>query len=47
MNSATLQNLYHAASEKTLAMWAKNAGIGEIKKESYYDPLKLALATGI
>lgn len=47
MNSATLQNLYHAASEKTLAMWAKNAGIGEIKKESYYDPVKLALATGI
>ncbi|EPA9745388.1 hypothetical protein ACQ9OV_001744 [Cronobacter malonaticus] len=28
-------------------MWSKHAGIGEIRKENYYDPVKLALATGI
>jgi len=39
--------MYRTANENTLAIWAKNAGIGEIRKENYYDPLKLALATGI
>lgn len=47
MKSINLQNRYRSANENTVAMWAKNAGIGEIKKENYYDPIKLALATGI
>ncbi|ELY4721676.1 hypothetical protein [Cronobacter sp. 153480017-3] len=47
MNTINLQEMYRTANENTLAIWAKNAGIGEIRKENYYDPLKLALATGI
>ncbi|EKM6429059.1 hypothetical protein ACLE0P_002766 [Cronobacter sakazakii] len=47
MKSLSLQEMYRAANEKTLAIWAKNAGIGEVREENYYDPLKLALATGI
>lgn len=47
MKSISLQNMYRSANENTLAMWAKNAGIGEIREENYYDPVKLALATGI
>ncbi|CCK11877.1 hypothetical protein BN126_2055 [Cronobacter sakazakii 680] len=47
MKTVSLQEMYRAANEKTLAIWAKNAGIGEVRKENYYDPLKLALATGI
>ncbi|WP_105653948.1 hypothetical protein [Cronobacter malonaticus] len=47
MNPTSLQNKYRTANENTLAIWSKNAGIGEVRKENYYDPLKLALATGI
>ncbi|MDK1242061.1 hypothetical protein QMT30_20405 [Cronobacter sakazakii] len=47
MNTINLQEMYHTANENTLAIWSKNAGIGEIRKENYYDPVKLALATGI
>ncbi|AFK00418.1 hypothetical protein SMC37_000959 [Cronobacter sakazakii] len=47
MKTVSLQEMYRAANEKTLAIWSKNAGIGEVRKENYYDPLKLALATGI
>lgn len=47
MKSVSLQNMYRSANEKTIAMWAKNAGIGEIREENYYDPVKLALAAGI
>lgn len=47
MKSLSLQNMYRSANENTIAMWAKHAGIGEIREENYYDPLKLALATGI
>ncbi|ELY6085233.1 hypothetical protein SNQ11_000294 [Cronobacter sakazakii] len=47
MNPTSLQNKYRTANENTLAIWSKNAGIGEIRKENYYDPVKLALATGI
>ncbi|ELY2671929.1 hypothetical protein SMZ63_000885 [Cronobacter sakazakii] len=47
MKTVSLQEMYRAANEKTLAIWSKNAGIGEIRKENYYDPVKLALATGI
>ncbi|NCH17269.1 hypothetical protein [Cronobacter sakazakii] len=47
MNTINLQEMYRTANENTLAIWSKNAGIGEIRKENYYDPVKLALATGI
>lgn len=47
MKSISLQNMYLSANEKTVAMWAKNAGIGEIRGKNYYDPVKLALAAGI
>lgn len=47
MKPVSLQTVYRSANEKTLAVWMKNAGIGEIREESYYDPLKLALAAGI
>lgn len=47
MNTINLQEMYRTANENTLAIWAKHAGIGEIRKEDYYDPVKLALATGI
>lgn len=47
MKSVSLQNLYRSTNESTLEMWAKNAGIGEIRKENYYDPLRFALAAGI
>lgn len=47
MELISLQNRYRSANENTLAIWQRNAGIGEVRKEDYYDPLKLALATGI
>jgi len=47
MNTINLQKMYRTANENTLAIWSKHAGIGEIRKENYYDPVKLALATGI
>lgn len=47
MNTINLQEMYRTANENTLAIWSKHAGIGEIKRENYYDPVKLALATGI
>ncbi|EOE5507230.1 hypothetical protein ACKJUJ_002609 [Cronobacter sakazakii] len=47
MNTINLQEMYRTANENTLAIWSKNAGIGEVRKENYYDPVKLALATGI
>ncbi|ELQ5980881.1 hypothetical protein R2207_001154 [Cronobacter sakazakii] len=47
MNPTSLQNKYRTANENTFAIWSKHAGIGEIRKENYYDPVKLALATGI
>lgn len=47
MKPISLQNMYRSANESTAAIWAKNAGIGEIKQGSYYDPVKLALAAGI
>jgi len=47
MKSVSLQKIYLSANENTIARWMKETGIGEIRKESYYDPLKLALATGI
>ncbi|MEH0885335.1 hypothetical protein [Enterobacter sp. UNJFSC 003] len=47
MKAVSLQNLYLSANANTLALWAKNAGIGKIRAENYYDPLKLALSAGI
>ncbi len=47
MKSVSLQNTYLSANENTIAIWAKNVAIGEIREEKYYDPLKLALAAGI
>jgi len=39
--------MYRSASENTIAAWAKNAGIGDIREGNYYDPVKLSLAAGI
>lgn len=47
MSSMSLQNLYRSINENTAAIWAENAGIGEIKRGNYYDPVRLALASGI
>ncbi|WP_273929285.1 hypothetical protein [Klebsiella variicola] len=47
MNSANLKKMYLSTNENTIATWKKNAGIGKIREENYYDPLKLALAAGI
>lgn len=47
MNAISLQSEYHSANQKTRAVWQENPGIGEIRKESDYDPVKFALATGI
>lgn len=47
MKSMNLHNIYRSANENTVAMWRKNAGIGDIRQGNYYDPVKLALATGI
>lgn len=47
MKSVSLQKMYLSTNENTIAMWAKNAGIGEIREANYYDPQKLALAAGI
>lgn len=47
MKSESLQKMYRSANENTIAMWKKNTGIGDSRKEHYYDPLKLALAAGI
>ncbi len=47
MKSLRLPDIYRSTNLNTLAIWKKNAGIGEIREDSYYDPVKLALATGI
>lgn len=47
MKSTALQSMYRSASENTIAAWAKNAGIGDIREGNYYDPVKLSLAAGI
>lgn len=47
MKPMSLPNMYRATNVNTIAMWEKNGGIGEVREENYYDPLKLALATGI
>lgn len=47
MKSMSLPKIYHSTNVSTITMWNENAGIGAIREENYYDPLKLALATGI
>lgn len=39
--------MYRSVNENTVAIWKENSGIGEIRQENYYDPVKLALAAGI
>lgn len=43
----SLQNVYRSTNASTIAMWKENAGIGDVREDNYYDPVKLALATGI
>lgn len=47
MELSSLQSHYHSTNQQTLAAWRENPTIGEIRKERYYDPTLLALATGI
>jgi hypothetical protein len=42
-----LSALYEATSERTLVAWQKAPDCGEIMQQAYYDPHKLALASGI
>lgn len=47
MTLMSLPDIYRATNANTLAMWEENAGIGNVRKENYYDPVKFALATGL
>lgn len=47
MKSISLHSKYQSTNEETLTIWRHNSGIGEVRKDNYYDPVKLALATGI
>ncbi len=47
MTLMSLPDVYRATNANTLAMWEENAGIGDVRKENYYDPVKFALATGL
>lgn len=47
LNSDELQQLYARTSEKTLATWATQPGIGNIREQAFYDPNKLAITSGI
>ena len=47
MTLMSLPDVYRATNANTLAMWEENAGIGNVRKENYYDPVKFALATGL
>lgn len=42
-----LSALYEATSERTLVAWQKAPDCGEVMQQAYYDPHKLALASGI
>lgn len=42
-----LSALYEATSERTLAAWQRAPDCGDIMLQGYYDPHKLALASGI
>ncbi|HCQ09178.1 MAG TPA: hypothetical protein DIU03_08420 [Leclercia adecarboxylata] len=47
MTLMSLPDVYRSTNANTLAMWEENAGIGDVRKENYYDPVKFALATGL
>ncbi len=47
MKPFSLPDIYRSTNFNTIGMWEDNAGIGKIREENYYDPVKLALATGI
>lgn len=47
LSAAALSRLYTATSEKTLAAWQAAPDCGEPMRQAYYDPHKLALASGI
>lgn len=47
MKSLSLPDIYRSTNLNTIRMWEDNAEIREIRKENYYDPVKLALSTGI
>lgn len=47
MKSVSLPDIYRSTNSNTIGIWEDNAGIGQIREENYYDPVKLALATGI
>ncbi|MEZ3498567.1 hypothetical protein [Pantoea sp. KPR_PJ] len=47
MKTASLEEIYCSASKNTVAMWAKNAGMGKLREACRYPADKLALATGI
>lgn len=47
MKSFSLPDIYRSTNLNTIGMWKDNAEIGKIREENYYDPVKLALATGI
>ena len=42
-----LSALYEATSERTRVAWQKAPDCGEVMQQAYYDPHKLALASGI
>ncbi|MHB2057463.1 hypothetical protein ACX64R_20350 (plasmid) [Pantoea dispersa] len=46
MQPISLQTRYRSANENTIALWAKNAGIGNIREENYYDPLNRGINFG-
>ena len=47
MTLMSLPDVYRSTNANTLAMWEENVGIGNVRKENYYDPVKFALATGL
>lgn len=47
MKSISLQDIYDSTNISTRSAWKENAGTGAVRGENYYDPVKLALATGI
>jgi len=47
MKSLSLPDIYLSTNLNTIGMWEDNAGIGKIREENYYDPVKHALAAGI
>jgi len=47
MKSMHLPDIYRSTNANTLEIWKKNEGIGEVREQHYYDPVKLSLAAGI